>query len=66
MGTGALSPEVKQLGHEADHSPPAIAEVKNTWIYTSNFPYVYIAWCLRTILLFYLLQLPVSVYALKL
>jgi hypothetical protein len=26
---GALSPEVKRLGREADHSPPAIVEVKN-------------------------------------
>jgi hypothetical protein len=25
---GALSPEVKWLGHEADHSPPASAKVK--------------------------------------
>jgi hypothetical protein len=32
---GALSPGVKQLGHEADHSPPTNAEVKNTWIYIS-------------------------------
>jgi len=26
---GALSLEVKQPGHEADHSPPSSAEVKN-------------------------------------
>jgi hypothetical protein len=26
---GALSPGVKQQGHEADHSPPSNAEVKN-------------------------------------
>jgi hypothetical protein len=26
---GAFSLGVKQLGHEADHSPPSIAEVKN-------------------------------------
>jgi hypothetical protein len=28
MGTGALSPGVKRPGLEADHSPPASAEVK--------------------------------------
>jgi hypothetical protein len=26
---------------EADHSPPASAEVKKTWIYTSTLPYVF-------------------------
>jgi hypothetical protein len=31
----ALSPGVKWPGHEADHSPPASAEVKEIWIYTS-------------------------------
>jgi hypothetical protein len=29
----ALSPEIKWKGHEADHSPPSSAEVKNTWRY---------------------------------
>jgi hypothetical protein len=33
---GALSPEVKRPGLEADHSPPASAEVKKMWIYTST------------------------------
>jgi hypothetical protein len=32
---GALSPEVKQPGREADHSPPARAEIRKTWIYIS-------------------------------
>jgi hypothetical protein len=36
----ALSPRVKQPGREADHSPPASAEVKKIWIYTSTLPYV--------------------------
>jgi hypothetical protein len=40
---GALSPGVKQTGHEADHSPPASAEVKKTWIYTSTPPYASMA-----------------------
>jgi hypothetical protein len=40
---GALLPDVKQPGREADHSPPTSAEVKKTWIYTSNFPYAFMA-----------------------
>jgi hypothetical protein len=32
--TWALSLEVKRTGHEADHFPPSIAEVKNAWSYT--------------------------------
>jgi hypothetical protein len=31
MATGDLSPEVKWLRYEADHSPPSGAEVKNGW-----------------------------------
>jgi hypothetical protein len=38
---GALSPGVNRPGHEADHSPPAGAEVKKTWIYTSTPPYAF-------------------------
>jgi len=38
MGTGALSPGVKQPGHEADHSPLPSDEVKNAWCYTSTHP----------------------------
>jgi hypothetical protein len=41
-----LSPGVKRLGREADHSPPITAEVKKTWIYRSTSPYVFIAYCL--------------------
>jgi hypothetical protein len=36
--TGALSLEVKRLGHEADYSPPSSAEVKNAWSYNSTPP----------------------------
>jgi hypothetical protein len=36
MGTG-----VKRPGREADHSPPANAEVKKMWIYTSTLPYAF-------------------------
>jgi hypothetical protein len=40
---GAPFPVVKRPGREADHSPPASAEVKRTWAYTSNPPYVFMA-----------------------
>jgi hypothetical protein len=33
---GILSPGVKRLRREADHSPPSSAEVKNAWRYTST------------------------------
>jgi hypothetical protein len=33
-------------GREADHSPPTSVTVKNTWIYTSTPPYVFMAYCL--------------------
>jgi hypothetical protein len=39
----ALSPGVKQPGHEADHLPPTSVEVKNMGIYTSTPPYVFMA-----------------------
>jgi len=32
-GSG-LTPRVKRPEREADHSPPCVAEVKNTWSYT--------------------------------
>jgi hypothetical protein len=35
---GTLSPEVKRLGREADHSPSYSGEVKNEWIGTSTPP----------------------------
>jgi hypothetical protein len=38
---GDLSPGVSQPGRETDHSPPTNAEVKNTWIYTSIPPYIF-------------------------
>jgi hypothetical protein len=37
-GTRALSLGVKRPGHEADHSLPSSAEVKNAWSYTSTPP----------------------------
>jgi hypothetical protein len=39
----ALSPRVKRQEREADHSPPASAEVKKMWIYTSTPPYAFMA-----------------------
>jgi hypothetical protein len=38
---GPLFLGVKQLGCEADESPPAIAEVKKTWVYTSTPSYIF-------------------------
>jgi hypothetical protein len=49
MGTSGSLPEegvLKQLGREADHSPPSSAEVKNAWSYTSAPPVPFMAWCL--------------------
>jgi hypothetical protein len=40
---GSLSPGLKGPGREADHSPPASAEVKKIWIYISNPPYAFMA-----------------------
>jgi hypothetical protein len=43
MGTGAFSSGVKRPGREADHLPPASAEIKKTQVCTSTPPYVFIA-----------------------
>jgi hypothetical protein len=40
----ALSPVVKQLECEGDHSPPPSADVKNAWSYTSTLSYFFTAW----------------------
>jgi hypothetical protein len=40
---GALSSGLKQPGREAEHSPPASAEVKKMWIYTYTPPYAFMA-----------------------
>jgi hypothetical protein len=45
-GTGPFPPEAKRPGRVADHSPPASADVKKMWIYTSIPPYTFMAWCL--------------------
>jgi hypothetical protein len=42
---GALSLGVKRPGHEAEHSPPSSAKVKNEWNCTSITPYIFMAWC---------------------
>jgi hypothetical protein len=41
-GYRGLSPGVKRPGLQADHSPPASAEVKKMWIYTSSSPYTFV------------------------
>jgi hypothetical protein len=43
LASGALSPGLKRPGREADHSLPASAEFKKTWIYTSTAPYIFMA-----------------------
>jgi hypothetical protein len=43
MGTGGSFSGAKRPGREADHSHPTSVEVKNTWIYTSTPPYVFMA-----------------------
>jgi hypothetical protein len=41
MGTGGSFPEIKHPGHETDHSHQTIADVKNTWMFTSTIPYLF-------------------------
>jgi hypothetical protein len=45
MGTGSFpgGGGVKRPGREADHSPPASAEVKKMWTYASTPPYTFMA-----------------------
>jgi hypothetical protein len=43
MFLGALILEVKQPGHEADHSRLSSAKV-NSWSHTSTPPYVFMVW----------------------
>jgi hypothetical protein len=45
---GALSPEVKGPGREADNLSPSNAEVKNTWSCAFTPSYVFMAWYLVT------------------
>jgi hypothetical protein len=45
MSTGGSFPGVKRLGHEADHSPPASAEVKNDGV-IPPLRHVFMAHCL--------------------
>jgi hypothetical protein len=61
---GVLSPAVKWLGREADHSPPSIADVTNAWNYNSTPPYVFMVWCLvkYTIRLHVMVLSETSVY----
>jgi hypothetical protein len=40
---GALSPDIKLPGHEAEHSSPTSAEVKEMWIYTATPLYTFMA-----------------------
>jgi len=38
--------QVKQQGHDTDHSPPSSAEVKNVWSHTSTLEHVFLVWYL--------------------
>jgi len=40
----AVSPGLKQLQHEADHSPPSSFKTENEWNYTFTTQYAFIAW----------------------
>jgi hypothetical protein len=41
---GVFSPRVQQQGLEADNSPPLVSRL--SYVTTSTFPYVLLAWCL--------------------
>jgi hypothetical protein len=43
MGIWGFSSGIKRPGRDGDNSPPAIAEVKKIWIYTSTPLYVFMA-----------------------
>jgi hypothetical protein len=43
MGTGDSFPGVKRPGRETDDSPPASAQFKKMWIYTSTPQYAFMA-----------------------
>jgi hypothetical protein len=44
MGTGGSFLGVKMVWSEADHSPPSGAEIKNTRIYATTPPYIFMSW----------------------
>jgi hypothetical protein len=48
MATECCYAGVKRPRRDAGYSPPCIAEVKNTWIYTSTPTYVFMLWYLIT------------------
>jgi hypothetical protein len=56
--------DILSLGHEADHSPPSSAEVKNAWLSTCTPQYVFIALSAGTTLslpLIFIMSLPVDI-----
>jgi hypothetical protein len=46
--SGALSKGVKWQRREAEYTPPTNAEDRETSVYTSTPPYVFMAYCLVT------------------
>jgi len=43
---GFFPPRLRWPRHEADHSPPSSADIKDAWSYTSTPQYLYMTWCL--------------------
>jgi hypothetical protein len=54
MDARNVTPVVKPLFHNADHSPPSNVEVKNEWFHTSTPPYIFLT-CTGTTLTFILM-----------
>jgi hypothetical protein len=46
MDTRGSIPGGKTTGHEADHSPPSSAEVKNAWNCNSTSQYAFMECCI--------------------
>jgi hypothetical protein len=41
VGTGVLSPCIKQPAHETDHSPPSTINIRNSWSYIFTVTYYF-------------------------
>jgi hypothetical protein len=44
--THPMCREIKQPGHDTNHSPTSIAKVNNEWCHTFTSPYIFMAWWL--------------------
>lgn len=45
--TGGSSLRIQWLWHKDDHPIPSSSEIKNTYVYSSTPPYVFMEWCLN-------------------